>query len=236
MLQFNNNQQFKNFSLKNQALSYKESFLCIENIEIPNFLLEVFEANLEEDEVKEKLFKTLFLSYLMNLHNYNIVNIDLIFQGSIKDEFFLNHLYQFFENNYFSNIDKQVNLDFLRSVLDKYQKIGDLENIHRLNLLSKQLQDQKTTNLEDVLFLLGFDGNIDFGKITSLINNYCKLFNLGSYNNLWLNNSYFFVTKTMLNFYQQMVEKKIKKAILTLLKIVLIFKNNKQNRFILVLI
>ena len=207
MLQLNN-QHFKNFSLKNQALSYKESFLCIENIEIPNFLLEVFEANLEKDEVKEKLFKTLFLSYLMNLHNYNIVNIDLIFQGSIKDEFFLDHLYQFFENNYFSNIDKQVNLDFLRSVLDKYQKIGDLENIHRLNLLFKRLQDKKTTNFEDILFLLGFDGVVDFGKITLLINNYCKLFDLGRTNNLWLNNSYFFVTKTMLNFYQQMVEAK----------------------------
>lgn len=206
MLQFNNNQQFKNFSLKNQALSYKESFLCIENIEKPNFLLEVFEANLDEDKVKEKLFKTLFLSYLMNLHNYNIVNIDLIFQGSIKDELFLDHLYQFFESNYFSNVDKQVNLDFLRTVLDKYQKIGDLENIYRLDLLSKQLQDQKTTNFEDILFLLGFDGNVDFGKITSLINNYCKLFNLGSSNNLWLNNNYFFVTKTILNFYHQMIE------------------------------
>ena len=119
-------------------MSYKESFLCIENIEKPNFLLEVFEANLDEDKVKEKLFKTLFLSYLMNLHNYNIVNIDLIFQGSIKDELFLDHLYQFFESNYFSNVDKQVNLDFLRTVLDKYQKIGDLENIYRLDLLSKQ--------------------------------------------------------------------------------------------------
>lgn len=203
-----NNQQFKNFSIKNQALSCKESFLCVENIEKTNFLLTLSEANLTEEEVKEKLFKTLFLSYLMNLHDYNIVNIDLIFQASIKDENFLNHLYQFFENNYFSSFDKQVNFDFIQTILHKYQKTGDLENIYRLNLTTKQLNDRKPTDFEDILILLGFDGVVDFGKITLLINNYCKLFDLGRTNNLWLNNSYFFVTKTMLNFYQQMVEAK----------------------------
>lgn len=203
-----NNQQFKNFSIKNQALSCKESFLCVENIEKTNFLLTLSEAKLTEEEVKEKLFKTLFLSYLMNLHDYNIVNIDLIFQASIKDENFLNHLYQFFENNYFSSFDKQVNFDFIQTILHKYQKTGDLENIYRLNLTAKQLNEKKPTNLEDILILLGFDGVVDFGKITLLINNYCKLFDLGRTNNLWLNNSYFFVTKTMLNFYQQMVEAK----------------------------
>lgn len=203
-----NNQQFKNFSIKNQALSCKESFLCVENIEKTNFLLTLSEAKLTEEEVKEKLFKTLFLSYLMNLHDYNIVNIDLIFQASIKDENFLNHLYQFFENNYFSSFDKQVNFDFIQTILHKYQKTGDLENIYRLNLTTKQLNDRKPTDFEDILILLGFDGVVDFGKITLLINNYCKLFDLGRTNNLWLNNSYFFVTKTMLNFYQQMVEAK----------------------------
>lgn len=203
-----NNQQFKNFSIKNQALSCKESFLCVENIEKTNFLLTLSEAKLTEEEVKEKLFKTLFLSYLMNLHDYNIVNIDLIFQASIKDENFLNHLYQFFENNYFSSFDKQVNFDFIQTILHKYQKTGDLENIYRLNLTAKQLNEKKPTNLEDILILLGFDGVVDFGKITLLINNYCKLFDLGRTNNLWLNNSYFFVTKTMMNFYQQMVEAK----------------------------
>ena len=203
-----NNQQFKNFSIKNQALSCKESFLCVENIEKTNFLLTLSQAKLTEEEVKEKLFKTLFLSYLMNLHDYNIVNIDLIFQASIKDENFLNHLYQFFENNYFSSFDKQVNFDFIQTILHKYQKTGDLENIYRLNLTTKQLNDRKPTDFEDILILLGFDGVVDFGKITLLINNYCKLFDLGRTNNLWLNNSYFFVTKTMLNFYQQMVEAK----------------------------
>ena len=203
-----NNQQFKNFSIKNQALSCKESFLCVENIEKTNFLLTLSEAKLTEEEVKEKLFKTLFLSYLMNLHDYNIVNIDLIFQASIKDENFLNHLYQFFENNYFSSFDKQVNFDFIQTILHKYQKTGDLENIYRLNLTTKQLNDRKPTDFEDILILLGFDGVVDFGKITLLINNYCKLFDLGRTNNLWLNNSYFFVTKTMLNFYQRMVEAK----------------------------